>query len=127
MYGAGDVWVDDVPDATLREPTDAVVGVLRSCVCGSDLWPYGKMPATDEAGWDMSSSASSGTWAPRCPACTAVTWCRRCARCRRVCTGHHAAVTAGVSPRTTVTVGGDGAVGLSAVLAATGSARNASS
>lgn len=34
------------------------------------------------------------------------------------CTGHHAAVTAGVGPRTAVTVIGDGAVGLSAVLAA---------
>jgi hypothetical protein len=34
------------------------------------------------------------------------------------CTGHHAAVTAGVNPRTTMTVVGDGAVGLSAVLAA---------
>jgi threonine dehydrogenase-like Zn-dependent dehydrogenase len=34
------------------------------------------------------------------------------------CTGHHAAVTAGVNPRTSVTVIGDGAVGLSAVLAA---------
>jgi len=33
-------------------------------------------------------------------------------------TGHHAAVKAGVNPRTTVTVIGDGAVGLSAVLAA---------
>ena len=33
-------------------------------------------------------------------------------------TGHHCAVTAGVSPKTTVTVIGDGAVGLSAVLAA---------
>jgi threonine dehydrogenase-like Zn-dependent dehydrogenase len=34
------------------------------------------------------------------------------------CTGYHCAVTAGVTPRTTVTVVGDGAVGLSAVLAA---------
>src|SRR5581483_6204045 len=33
-------------------------------------------------------------------------------------TGYHCAVTAGVSPKTTVTVIGDGAVGLSAVLAA---------
>jgi threonine dehydrogenase-like Zn-dependent dehydrogenase len=33
-------------------------------------------------------------------------------------TGHHAAVTAGVNPRTTVTVIGDGAVGLLAVLSA---------
>jgi threonine dehydrogenase-like Zn-dependent dehydrogenase len=35
-----------------------------------------------------------------------------------LCTGHHAAVKAGVSPRTSVTVIGDGAVGLCAVLAA---------
>lgn len=35
-----------------------------------------------------------------------------------LCTGHHAAITAGVNPRTSVTVIGDGAVGLSAVLAA---------
>jgi threonine dehydrogenase-like Zn-dependent dehydrogenase len=34
------------------------------------------------------------------------------------CTGHHAAVQARVGPHTTVTVIGDGAVGLSAVLAA---------
>lgn len=38
MYGAGDVRVEEVPDAALREPTDAVVRVLRSCICGSDLW-----------------------------------------------------------------------------------------
>ena len=40
MHGAGDVRVEDVPDPVLREPTDAIVRVLRSCVCGSDLWPY---------------------------------------------------------------------------------------
>jgi 4-carboxymuconolactone decarboxylase len=37
MYGAGDVRVENVPDPTLREPTDAVVRVLRACICGSDL------------------------------------------------------------------------------------------
>jgi threonine dehydrogenase-like Zn-dependent dehydrogenase len=37
---AGDVVVDDVPDAALAEPADAVVRVLRSCICGSDLWAY---------------------------------------------------------------------------------------
>ncbi|SDY13047.1 Threonine dehydrogenase [Modestobacter sp. DSM 44400] len=37
---AGTVVVDDVPDAALGEPTDALVRVLRSCVCGSDLWAY---------------------------------------------------------------------------------------
>jgi threonine dehydrogenase-like Zn-dependent dehydrogenase len=37
---AGTVTVEDVPDAGLAEPTDAVVRVLRACVCGSDLWAY---------------------------------------------------------------------------------------
>ncbi len=40
MYGAGDVRVEDVPDAGLKAPTDALVRVTRSCICGSDLWPY---------------------------------------------------------------------------------------
>ncbi len=41
MYGAGDVRVEDVPDPRVQEPTDAVVRVLRSATCGSDLWPDG--------------------------------------------------------------------------------------
>jgi threonine dehydrogenase-like Zn-dependent dehydrogenase len=32
--------VGDRPDAALAEPTDAVVRVVLSCVCGSDLWYY---------------------------------------------------------------------------------------
>ncbi|GAC1436172.1 MAG: zinc-dependent alcohol dehydrogenase family protein [Solirubrobacteraceae bacterium] len=43
MYGAGDVRVEEVPDATLREPTDALLRVTRACICGSDLWPYKSM------------------------------------------------------------------------------------
>ncbi|MGH7643012.1 MAG: zinc-binding dehydrogenase [Candidatus Dormibacteria bacterium] len=39
-HSAGQVAVDDVPDATLGSAKDAVVTVLRSCVCGSDLWAY---------------------------------------------------------------------------------------
>lgn len=39
IYGAGDVRVEDVPDATLDQPTDALVRVSLACVCGSDLWP----------------------------------------------------------------------------------------
>jgi hypothetical protein len=38
--GAGDVVVDEVADPQLLEPTDAIVRVVRSCVCGSDLWAY---------------------------------------------------------------------------------------
>ena len=40
MYRAGDVRVENVPDARLIEPTDALVSVRRACICGSDLWPY---------------------------------------------------------------------------------------
>src|SRR5437660_10537167 len=40
LYGAGDVRVENVPDAHLIEPTDARVAVSRACICGSDLWPY---------------------------------------------------------------------------------------
>lgn len=47
MYGAGDVRVEDVPDAKLIEPTDALVRVTRAAVCGSDLWPYKSMEPTD--------------------------------------------------------------------------------
>ena len=46
MYGAGDVRVETVPDPVIKEPTDAIVRVLRACICGSDLWPYGSMPHT---------------------------------------------------------------------------------
>ena len=43
MYGAGDVRVENVPDAKLVEPTDALVRVTRAAICGSDLWPYNSM------------------------------------------------------------------------------------
>ena len=46
MYAAGDVRVEDVPDAQLVEPTDAIVTVTSSAICGSDLWPYKQMEAT---------------------------------------------------------------------------------
>jgi threonine dehydrogenase-like Zn-dependent dehydrogenase len=48
MFGAGDVRVIDIPDPTMQEPTDAVVRVVRACVCGSDLHPYHSMPAHPE-------------------------------------------------------------------------------
>ncbi|MEJ2890288.1 zinc-binding dehydrogenase [Actinomycetospora aeridis] len=43
MYGAGDVRVEDVPDPVIQQPTDALVRITTSCVCGSDLHPYGSM------------------------------------------------------------------------------------
>jgi len=48
MYRAGDVRIENVPDAQLMEPTDAVVAVSHACICGSDLWPYKLMEPADE-------------------------------------------------------------------------------
>jgi threonine dehydrogenase-like Zn-dependent dehydrogenase len=47
MYGAFDVRVENVPDAQLVEPTDAVVSVTRAGICGSDLWPYKSMEPSE--------------------------------------------------------------------------------
>jgi threonine dehydrogenase-like Zn-dependent dehydrogenase len=47
MYGAGDVRVENVPDARMVEPTDALVVVTRAAICGSDLWPYKSMEPTE--------------------------------------------------------------------------------
>jgi threonine dehydrogenase-like Zn-dependent dehydrogenase len=44
MYEAGDVRVEDLPDARLIEPTDALVRVARAAICGSDVWPYKSLP-----------------------------------------------------------------------------------
>lgn len=40
LHGPGDIRVDDVPDPTILTPTDALVRVTASCICGSDLWHY---------------------------------------------------------------------------------------
>ncbi|MDT0300928.1 zinc-binding dehydrogenase [Streptomonospora wellingtoniae] len=182
IYGAGDIRVEQVPDPKLHEPTDAVVRVLRYCICGSDLWPYGSHPASehgDRIGHEFlgvveeTGSEVAGLTAGDvvvAPFVWADNTCDFCAEglqtsCRHggmwgadgvdggqgeavrvpqaggtlvklpvavdsallpslltlsdvFPTGHHCALTAGVGPRTSVTVIGDGAVGLSAVLAA---------
>jgi threonine dehydrogenase-like Zn-dependent dehydrogenase len=182
IYGAGDVRVENVPDPTLHQPTDALVRVLLSCVCGSDLWPYGSMPATNEGrrmgheflgvvedvGSEVAGlKAGDVVVAPFVWADNTCDFCREGLQtsCRHggmwgrdgidggqgeavrvpqaqgtlvkvpvgedsallpsllslsdvFPTGYHSAIKAGVNPRTTVTVIGDGAVGLSAVLAA---------
>ncbi|MYT19116.1 alcohol dehydrogenase catalytic domain-containing protein, partial [Streptomyces sp. SID7760] len=182
IYGAGDIRVENVPDPVLHEGTDAVVRVLRSCICGSDLWPYASKPAeeqgdrigheflgvVEEVGRDVTGLRRGDVVvAPFVWADNTCDFCREGLHtsCRNggfwgagdvdggqgeavrvpladgtlvelgvgedsallpslltlsdvFPTGHHCAVTAGVNERTTVTVIGDGAVGLSAVLAA---------
>jgi threonine dehydrogenase-like Zn-dependent dehydrogenase len=47
MHSAGDVRIEDLPDAKLVDPTDALIRITRACICGSDLWPYKNMELTD--------------------------------------------------------------------------------
>ncbi|WP_132296505.1 alcohol dehydrogenase catalytic domain-containing protein [Kribbella sp. VKM Ac-2568] len=182
MYGAGDVRVIDVPDPVIQQPTDALVRVVSSCVCGSDLHPYHNLPVlpegkpmgheflgvVEELGAEVSTLKkgdfviSPFAWSDgTCDLCLEglQTSCRHGgfwagngigggqAEAIRVPladgtlvkapvgedsellpslltlsdvygTGYHAALKGGVTARTTVTVIGDGAVGLLAVLSA---------
>jgi len=40
MYGPGDVRFEQVEDPKILKPTDAIIKLSATCVCGSDLWPY---------------------------------------------------------------------------------------
>lgn len=40
LYGAKDVRYEDVPEPKILKPTDAIIRLSASCICGSDLWPY---------------------------------------------------------------------------------------
>ncbi|MGQ4515660.1 zinc-binding dehydrogenase [Streptomyces sp. DW26H14] len=40
MTRPGEIAVEDRPDPEIVEPTDAVIRVAATCICGSDLWPY---------------------------------------------------------------------------------------
>jgi threonine dehydrogenase-like Zn-dependent dehydrogenase len=183
MYGAGDVRVEEVPDPTIQNPTDAIVRAVRACVCGSDLHPYHSKPhgehgtamgheligVVEETGSSV-STVSRGDFVivPFAYSDNTCSFCRdgfqtSCvhggfygsrgvgglqAEYARIpqadgtlvvvpgvdessellpslltlsdvyLTGYHAAYMGRVSPGQTVTVIGDGAVGLSAVLAA---------
>src|SRR3954454_6889347 len=40
LYGPRDIRFEDREDPRIEEPTDAVIRIAATCVCGSDLWPY---------------------------------------------------------------------------------------
>lgn len=182
MYGAGDVRVENVPDSVIKEPTDALVRVTASCICGSDLHPYHSMPSdqgpvymghefigvVEDTGsgvstlnkgdlvvapfafsdgtcqfcraglhtscehggfWDGLPTEGGQTEAVRVPLADGTLYKLPVAADSALMpslltlsdvygTGHHAAVAGGVTQGSSVTVIGDGAVGLLAVLSA---------
>jgi threonine dehydrogenase-like Zn-dependent dehydrogenase len=40
LYGPHDIRFEDRPEPKIIEPTDAIIRIAVTCVCGSDLWPY---------------------------------------------------------------------------------------
>jgi threonine dehydrogenase-like Zn-dependent dehydrogenase len=40
MHSPGDVRVEEREDPKIMEPTDAIIRLAATCICGSDLWPY---------------------------------------------------------------------------------------
>jgi threonine dehydrogenase-like Zn-dependent dehydrogenase len=49
LYGKGDVRFEQRADPKIIKPTDAIIRMSATCVCGSDLWDYrGINPATDD-------------------------------------------------------------------------------
>src|SRR3954465_1880371 len=40
LHAPGDVRVEQRPDPRIEKPTDAIIRLSATCVCGSDLWPY---------------------------------------------------------------------------------------
>ena len=40
LYGPGDVRFEEREAPEIEQPTDAIIRMSATCVCGSDLWPY---------------------------------------------------------------------------------------
>ena len=187
IHATRDIRLDDVDAPQLIDDGDAVVRVVASCICGSDLWPYRGLPEIDgpsrighefvgivEAVGSTVQTVKPGDFviAPFAFSDNTCPMCQRGVHTSCVNggfwggddknghladggqgeivrvpvadgtlvatpeqpdealvphlltlsdvfpTGHHAAIRAGVGPGSTVAVVGDGAVGLSAVLAA---------
>jgi len=177
IYGPKDVRLQERPDPTIEQPTDAIVRTVAACVCGSDLWRYRGVQrvarptpigheyvgVVEAVGTDVASVkpgqfvvggflTSDNTCAvcragmqSHCLHGTGYDGCQAefiripnadgtllatpehpgddlvpslLALSDVMCTGWHAAVCAEVKPGATVVVVGDGAVGLSGVLAA---------
>ncbi|MGH3688990.1 MAG: alcohol dehydrogenase catalytic domain-containing protein, partial [Microbacterium sp.] len=49
MHAPGDVRVEEREKPTITRPTDAVIRIAATCICGSDLWPYRGANEVDHA------------------------------------------------------------------------------
>ncbi|MEU7360320.1 MULTISPECIES: zinc-dependent alcohol dehydrogenase family protein [Streptomyces] len=49
IHAPGDVRFETLDDPEILEPTDAVIRTAVTCVCGTDLWPWRGLDATEEA------------------------------------------------------------------------------
>jgi threonine dehydrogenase-like Zn-dependent dehydrogenase len=47
LYAPGDVRVEQRDDPTIVAPTDAIIRLSATCICGSDLWPYRGIETVD--------------------------------------------------------------------------------
>jgi NADPH:quinone reductase-like Zn-dependent oxidoreductase len=47
LYGPRDIRFEERETPRIVEPTDAVIRMAVTCVCGSDLWPYRGLQPTD--------------------------------------------------------------------------------
>src|SRR5215211_5937815 len=48
LHAPQDVRFEDVPEPSIIEPTDAIISLPATCICGSDLWPYRGIAAFPE-------------------------------------------------------------------------------
>ncbi|KQB85802.1 zinc-dependent alcohol dehydrogenase family protein [Corynebacterium lowii] len=48
IHGSGDIRVAEIEKPSVIEPTDAIIKITATCVCGSDLWPYRGIQETSE-------------------------------------------------------------------------------
>lgn len=58
LHGPGDIRYEDVAEPTILKPTDAIIKLAATCICGSDLWPYrGLQPQSGPPIWVMNIAA----------------------------------------------------------------------
>ena len=48
LYGPGDVRVEERAEPAIEKPTDAIIRLAATCICGSDLWAYRGVDTWDE-------------------------------------------------------------------------------